>query len=575
MTLARTIDRTVARTRTAAGRIPSSAAGAGHDALRLSPGSAAGCAGKAGRRRLPPLLLAPLACATLLLAGPLRAETAIDASKPPPQTAGVAIPPGQIDAALAKLDGLAEGLLAETKVPGLAVAVVRDGRTVYAKGFGLRKIGAPEKVDADTVFQIASLSKAVGATVVAHQVSKGVVGWDTPVSAHLPWFVLSDAWVSRHLTIADLYSHRSGLPDHAGDELEDLGYDRRQILERLRLLPLAPFRAAYAYTNFGLTAAAEAVAVASGTDWASLCESVLYKPLGMASTSSRFADFMARQNRATPHTKIDGVFVAKYQRDPDAQSPAGGVSTNVTDLARWMALILGNGSFEGRELVPQKALLPAIRAEMISSPAYAADARASYYGFGFGVNVSPAGRVVLDHSGAFTMGAATQFLMIPSAGIGIISLTNGSPVGLPEALDNAFADLVQFGTVTRDWLAAYQPLIAPGNKPQGSLVGKEPPANPEPASPLQAYTGRYGNAYFGDAVVTARDGELTLTLGPKDEHFPLRHWSGDDFVFTPRAESANPGSRSQARFVTESDGPMEKMVLEFYDENGLGTWVRK
>src|SRR5690606_1757454 len=139
-------------------------------------------------------------------------------------------------------------------------------------------------IDADTVFQIASLSKPVTATVVARQVQAGTVGWDTPVVKHLPWFRLKEPWVTPHVTIGDLLSHRSGLPDHAGDALEDIGYDRRQVLERLRLLPLAPFRISYAYTNFGFTAAAEAVAAASGKDWATLCEDVLFKSLGMAST---------------------------------------------------------------------------------------------------------------------------------------------------------------------------------------------------------------------------------------------------------------------------------------------------
>ena len=135
--------------------------------------------------------------------------------------------------------------------------------------------GAPETVDADTVFQIASLSKPVTATIVARQVQAGVVGWDTPVAKHLPWFKLKDPWVTTHVTIGDLLSHRSGLPDHAGDTLEDLGFDRRQVLERLRLLPLAPFRISYAYTNFGFTAGAEATAVASGKDWATLSEDAL------------------------------------------------------------------------------------------------------------------------------------------------------------------------------------------------------------------------------------------------------------------------------------------------------------
>jgi CubicO group peptidase (beta-lactamase class C family) len=145
-------------------------------------------------------------------------------------------------------------------IPGMAIAVVHGGKTLYAKGFGVRDVRSPEKVDADTVFQLASLSKPIAATVVAHQVGIRDLTWDAPIVAHLPWFALSDPAVTGMLTVADLFAHRSGLPDHAGDLLEDLGYGRRAVLERLRFLPLAPFRTSYAYTNFGVTAAAEAVA---------------------------------------------------------------------------------------------------------------------------------------------------------------------------------------------------------------------------------------------------------------------------------------------------------------------------
>src|ERR1700759_1573814 len=171
---------------------------------------------------------------------------------------GVDIPAGRIDDAVAKVDGLVTDLMKDSGIPGLAVAIVHGGKTLYAKGFGIKDTSkgdvADNKVDADTVFQMASISKSVGATVVAHEVTGNVVGWDTPVVSKLPWFALSDPYVTSHVTVADLYSHRSGLPDHAGDQLEDLDYDRHQSLERLRYLPLAPFPDSYAYTQFGLAA---------------------------------------------------------------------------------------------------------------------------------------------------------------------------------------------------------------------------------------------------------------------------------------------------------------------------------
>ena len=167
---------------------------------------------------------------------------------PPNEVSGLAIPAGRVDEAVAKVDGLVGDLMKSTGVPGMAVAIVHGGKVLYAKGFGVKDVsrgqGQENKVDADTVFQLASVSKSVGSTVVAHEVSDSVVAWDTPVTSKLPWFALGDAYVTGHVTIADLYSHRSGLPDHAGDKLEDLGYDRRQTLERLKYLPLAPFGSA-------------------------------------------------------------------------------------------------------------------------------------------------------------------------------------------------------------------------------------------------------------------------------------------------------------------------------------------
>jgi hypothetical protein len=204
-----------------------------------------------------------------------------------------------------------------------SVAVVQGDTPVFAKGYGVTQAGTQQAVDADTVFQLASMSKSLGSTVVARQVGKGIVDWDTPMHTLLPWFALSDPSVTQQLTVGDLYAHRSGLPDHVGDQLEDLGYDRTQGLERLRYVPLDGFRTQWHYTNFGMTAAAEGVATVSGIDWATLSEQALYQPLGMTRTSSRFSDFNARSNRAVGHVPKDGQFVPGPVRDPDAQSPAG------------------------------------------------------------------------------------------------------------------------------------------------------------------------------------------------------------------------------------------------------------
>jgi CubicO group peptidase (beta-lactamase class C family) len=491
---------------------------------------------------------------------------------PPNEVSGLHIPPGRIDAAVLKVDGLVNDLMRNTGVPAMSVAIVRGGKTVYAKGFGVKDVskgnGQDNKVDADTVFQLASVSKSVGATVVAHEVTNNVVTWDTPVVAKLGWFALSDPYVTSHVTVADLYSHRSGLPDHAGDKLEDLGYDRNQVLERLKYLPLSAFRSSYAYTNFGLTAAAEAVAAAAGKSWEDLSDEVLYRPLGMASTSSKYADFLARPNHAVLHVKVGDSWEPRFQRDPDAQTPAGGVSSSINDMAHWLTMVMANGTYNGQQITSPEALLPAITPQVISAPAASPKARAGNYGHGFNASVTSSGRTVYSHSGAFASGAATNFVAMPSEDVGIIALTNGAPYGIPEALTAQFMDLVQYGELREDWPALYNHAIGWMNNAEGSLVGKQPPANPAPARPLTDYLGVYASDYWGPAVVTQSNGQLQLALGPKNQTFPLTHWDGDTFTFSITDENAPPGTISKAVFSGAT------LNLEYYDTDKLGTFSR-
>jgi CubicO group peptidase (beta-lactamase class C family) len=486
---------------------------------------------------------------------------------PPPLVPAMPLPENAVDNAVAKLDAMADDLMKKSGIPGMAVAVVHGGKTVYAKGFGVRDIKAGEKVDADTVFQLASLSKSISSTVVAHQVGTNAIGWDTPIVSKLPWFALSDPVVTQMVSVGDMFSHRSGLPDHAGDMLEDLGYDRRYVMERLRDQPLDPFRISYAYTNFGLTSGAEAVAAGAGESWEDLADEALLKPLGMATASYRFSDFEARSNRAIGHIHVDGKYEPLYTRDPQPEAPAGGASASVNDMTHWLAMVLANGSYDGKQVVDPKALLPALTPQIVSSRGTEVAMRSGFYGYGFNVSSTSAGRMELSHSGAFELGAGTNFVILPSADVAIIALTNGTASGVPEALNAQFADLVQFGEVREDWFNLYQQLLAPDEKPVGSLVGQKPPANPEPTASSSAYVGTYNNGYWGPARVSEKDGTLRLELGSKFS-VPLRHWDGNVFTYEWVSENSPPGSIGKATF----DG--NKLTLDYYDESGKGTFTR-
>lgn len=264
----------------------------------------------------------------------------------------------------------------------------------------------------------------------------------------------------------------------------------------------------------------------------------------------------------------------KPRRDADPQSPAGGVSSNVIDMAAWMKMVLAQGRVGHDQWIETAALLPAISAEMIQHPASDVLARPGQYGYGFNVGVQPGGRVTMGHSGAFSQGAGTAFTMIPSADIGTVVLTNGSPVGAVESLIASFLDIVQFGYPTRDWWKAFEQVLAGLMSPVGDLVGVKSPRRPAPSASPNALVGTYRNRYYGSAVISRHGRSTTMALGPKHQcTFTLNHWDGNTFSFVPTGENAPAGSLSSAKFAV-SHGKASTVTLQFFDAQKHGTWTR-
>lgn len=506
-------------------------------------------------------------------AGAAAGPALLDSNVPVDAQSLVPIPPQRIPAAVAKLDAIIGGVLARTGVPGLAAAVVHDGTLRYAKGFGVRDVNAPARVDPGTVFRLASVSKPLSSTVVAGVVGKKLVNWTDPVVAHLPSFALADPYVTGHVTYADLFDHTSGLPDHAGDLLEDLGYDQAYILSRLRLEPLAPFRAEWAYTNFGLTAAAEAAAAAAGRPWADLADEVLFGPVGMAASSFRYADFLSRANRAEMHVREGKRWVQKYARDADPEAPAGGASSNVLDLASWLILQLAGGSWQGHPVIDGQALSQTHLPHALSGFPMSSISRSGFYGFGLNVGYDYAGRLRLGHSGGFNQGAATAFTLLPSAGLGIVVLTNGMPIGVPEAVIAYFLDHVEAGSVQDDWLTLYGEFFAALYVNHSELAGQKPPRNPAPAQPDSFYTGTYGNSYYGPIRVVTEGKSLHLLIGPRPDDYVLQHWSGNLFAFYPTGENAV-GITAATFHPDAGNTRAASVTLEYYNADELGTFTR-
>jgi CubicO group peptidase (beta-lactamase class C family) len=476
----------------------------------------------------------------------------------------------EVKAALGRLDGVVWDAMNNTGVPGMAVSVLHQDQVVYLKGFGVCQIGKPDAVGPDTVFQLASVSKPLASTVVAGVVGQKIVSWDDPVSRHDSSFALKDPWITGHLTLADLFAHRSGLPDHAGDLLEDLGYDRAYILLHLRDQPLAPFRTSYAYTNFGLTEAAQAVAKAKGTTWEELSRDVLYQPLGMSSTSSRFADYESAANKALTHVRVNGVWQPKYTRNPDAQSPAGGASSTARDMAQWVRLQLSKGELAGRQIIDAASLarthLPAIVSRGPRAPA----GRSEFYGLGWNVSYDDQGRLKLSHSGAFALGAATTVVLLPSEQLGIVVLTNGEPTGAAEAVANGFLDAAQNGRPTVDWLSFFVNLFTPAAQNGHSGIDySKPPPQPAPAHPDATYVGSYDNSHYGTLVVTTDNGGFLMQLGPKSIELALRHYDGDTFTYETVGENAV-GLAGVVFTVEANNGRAMSVKVTNLDVDGLG-----
>lgn len=485
------------------------------------------------------------------------------------------ITPERIATALSKLEVLAQGLVANGAVPGLAIGVVYDDKVIFLKGFGHREAGKPETVDADTVFQIASLSKPVSATVVAALVSDGVVSWDSKIADLDPAFRLADPYPTSQLTVRDLFSHRSGLPGTAGDDLEGIGYDRAEILRRLRFVPpSSSFRAGYSYSNFGLTEGAVAAAMPTGKPWEEVAEEKLYRPLGMASTSSRHSDFLKHADRAALHVRVDGAWAAKIKRDPDAQAPAGGVSSTARDLVQWVRLVLGDGVYAGKPLIAADALAQT-HVPLMTRGKNPVSGGESFYGLGWNVEFGRHG-LSWGHAGAFSVGARTLVTVFPKQKLGIVILANAFPTGLPEGLSDSFADLVFDGAVAQDWIGAwdaiYSGLFGPAVAAAKATYAT-PPSPGTPARPASAYAGRYANDFIGEATVSSAGDTLLLKVGPDGARsYSLTHFDGDLFVTYPDAEM--PDRPAGVSFVVGPDGKASAMTIDFLDDNHMGTLRR-
>ena len=454
--------------------------------------------------------------------------------------------PGNISGALSETEQYLSCLQKSSKTPGLAVAVVYKDQVVLLQGYGVRKINSPERVDPDTIFQIASFSKPISSSIVASLVGTGDVNWDDRISLLDPDFHLSDRKVTNQVTIRDLFSQRSGLPAGAADMLEELGYTRPEILSRLSLVPLTgSFRKSYGYTNMGITEAAIAPANKLGRRWEDIAQERMFSRLGMTHSSYRFSDYENSDNKAGLHVYEGSLPVNRYVREADAEAPAGGVSSSARDLSQWLRMQLAGGVWNGETIVEKQALKATHQAVNCTTPdaSGTCPAGATSYGLGWDVSFDDRGKKTLSHSGAFLLGASTTVRMSPDDDLGILVLSNAQPVGVPEAIALTFMDLFQFGKTRQpDWFAITNPVlkgyIDAAQNASTDYLKIPKPSSETPAPSLDGLVGRYYNALFGEVQFVREKGSLIMLLPPRGAHVELKHWDGDTYTYYVAGETS-------------------------------------
>ena len=442
------------------------------------------------------------------------------------------------EAPLAGFDDYVNQALKDWEVPGLAVAVVKDDRIVFAKGYGVRELGKPAPVDERTLFAIGSSSKAFTAASVALLVDEGKLKWDDPATKYLPGFQLYDPYTTRELTVRDLLTHRSGL--ERGDLLwYASAYDRDEVLRRVRhLKPAWSLRSRFGYQNIMYLAAGQILPSLTGKSWDDFVRGRIFTPLGMTSSSTSIKALAGSDNVATPHSKFGDKVEPVAWRDIDNIGPAGSINSNVLDMAQWVRLQLGGGEYQGKRLISAAAVREMHSPQTIiplAGPYEKLYPEAHFLTYGLGWFLSDyRGRKVVEHGGAID-GMRAVLALMPEEKLGLVILTNRHTTVLGQALMFRIFDAYLDGR-QRDWSAEISKSFKELEE-QGKAAEKKAEAErvqgTSPSLPLEKYAGAYQSEMYGEAKVTFEGGKLLAHFGP-NFNGELEHWNYDTFRVTWR-----------------------------------------
>jgi CubicO group peptidase (beta-lactamase class C family) len=418
----------------------------------------------------------------------------------------------------AQVDELVNRTIKTFNVPGIAVAIVKDGKVVLAEGYGVKSIETKEKVDANTLFGIASNSKAFTSASLAILVDEGKIKWDDKVIKYLPNFRMYNDYVTQEFTIRDLLTHRSGLGLGAGDLMiwpDGSDFTVQDIIQNLQYLkPVSAFRTKYDYDNLLYIVAGEVIHVVSGKSWCDFVEERIMKPLEMNNSVASFVRLKDTTNIIAPHVPIDGKLkvIKRYQNQ--LFDPAAGIYSSVNDLSKWAVMQMNNGKYgpENKQLFSEKEHAEMWTPQTIIPINAVAPYNSHFKSYGLGWFLSDVkGYKEVTHTGGLE-GIVTQTTYFPELQLGIIVLTNQQSGAAFRAITNTIKDSY-LAIKSEDYVALYSSRIK-ANEDSADKVTDEVWAaiaknkNTKVKPDFNAITGTYKDSWFGDIIISEKKEKL-------------------------------------------------------------------
>ncbi|HEX7089153.1 MAG TPA: serine hydrolase [Longimicrobiales bacterium] len=435
---------------------------------------------------------------------------------------------------LEELDAYIEQAMRDWGIAGMSVAIVKDGRTIYARGFGVRDVTKGEPVDEHTLFAIGSNTKLFTAVAIGMLVDAGKMEWDGRIIDYLPWFRLYDRYATRELTVRDALSHRSGL-GRRGDALwYGTPYSREEVIRRVRYLePNSSFRSQFGYQNIMFLTAGEALAAVAGTSWDAFIDERIFAPLGMDRSNTSVKSLARMTNVAQPHEATpDGPKPIPW-RDIDNVGPAGSINSSAAEMAHWLKFLLAWGEYDGRRLIEEETLRTIMSPHTIveKNPSDTLAPSRHFSAYGLGVLLSDyKGHKIQSHTGGID-GMLSNVTTIPEKNVGWVILTNTSYNGLYTALSNYLLDTF-LGGDRKDWnaiaLARWKEQRARAEAARARLE-EQRARGTRPSLALEKYAGVYTDSMYGDLRIVHGPAGLRLSWGPYQD-VPLEHWHYDTFT---------------------------------------------